>query len=124
MYIRSSRDLRLAYEHMRFITDFVKRFGMTGDKVQEMLKDIKRQIRDYNKRESDRRLVCSYGIDGYIELIELPDVEDPVEYFEECEYLHYIPSQYDCTGQRFTEWYKIFKRNGKTMAYHCVGVDV
>ena len=50
--------------------------------------------------------------------------KDAVSYFEEEEYMTCIPSQYDCTGQRFTCWYRIAKQNGRFYAYHCVGADV
>ena len=37
---------------------------------------------------------------------------------------HYYPSAYDCTGQAFTSWYKVFARGGRFWAYHRVSVDV
>lgn len=39
-------------------------------------------------------------------------------------YRHYYPSAYDCTGQAFTSWYKVFVRGGRFWAYHRVSVDV
>ena len=39
-------------------------------------------------------------------------------------YRPYYPSAYDCTGQAFTSWYKVFVRGGRFWAYHHVSVDV
>lgn len=74
-------------------------------------------------------MVKSYGMDGYVLKFPLPEnitsAEDADEYFREYEYLYYRPSAYDCTGQHFTSWYKIFRKpDGRFWAYHSVSVDV
>ena len=46
------------------------------------------------------------------------------EWFQYNEYMECIPSAFDCTGQRFTSWYKLVERNGRWWAYHCISVDV
>ena len=51
-------------------------------------------------------------------ITDLPDT------FEEFIEISVIPSMYDCTGQAFTNWYKIFKRRGQFWAYHSVVFDV
>lgn len=100
--------------------------------------DFKRKLRAWAHKETavdvglgfkvERRLVKEYGIDGFIELIDIPDVFNTVELAEE--FFHDFieqkcrPSQYDCTGQAFTNWYKLFKRNGAFHVYHSVAFDV
>ena len=64
----------------------------------------------------------------FAELLPLPEyietMDEAVSYFEDYEYRPYYPSAYDCTGQAFTSWYKVFVRGGRFWAYHRVSVDV
>ena len=39
-------------------------------------------------------------------------------------YMTTVPSQYDCTGQLFTNWFKLIRRRGHWFAYHSIGRDV
>lgn len=90
---------------------------------------LKKAIRGYTHRPSHEDVIVKdYGIDGFLIRFPLPDYIDSKAmakaYFEDrCEY-HYRPSPYDCTGQLFTRWYKLFLRNGRWWAYHSVGCDV
>lgn len=103
--------------------------------VNEIAKDeiikTKRKIRDIYKQENkkpERHIVHENGIDGYIELFQLPEEiatrETADEWFQYNEYMECVPSAFDCTGQRFTSWYKLVERNGRWWAYHCISVDV
>ena len=120
--VRNMRDLRIAYGILR-----IAGRGSTGE-FAEKLAELKQEIRRFNKRSSDRRIVKDNGIDGFVELVELPEylksTEDATEYFEEYEVRHAIPSMYDCTGQAFTSWFKVFKRHNKFFAYHSICFDV
>lgn len=123
MTVRNSSDARQAHwfiEHMK---------GLPG--AEEIIKGLKKEIRGFFRRqdrEKDRRIVKDYGIDGYIELIELPKdistLENAKEYVEEYETIKAIPSAYDCTGQAFTSWTKTFERQGRFFAYRSVSFDV
>lgn len=118
--INSYTDLKVAYE----LLDIAYESGRSA-----RADDLKREIRAFIHRPvSERRIIRDYGIDGYVELLPLPEhletVEDAVNYFEDYEYRHYYPSAYDCTGQAFTNWYKVFRRRGRFWAYHSVAVDV
>ena len=66
--------------------------------------------------------------DGYLEKVEIPEDISSKEiaeaWFEANEYRECTPSMYDCTGQSFTNWYKIVKLHDKLYAYHSVGFDV
>lgn len=106
-----------------------------GYDVNEIAKDEiikkKRKIRDIYKQENEkpeRHIVHDNGIDGYIELLQLQEEittrETADEWFQYNKYMEYVPSAFDCTGQRFTSWYKLVERNGRWWAYHCISVDV
>ena len=70
----------------------------------------------------------SYDIDGYVEKITLPEEveteEEAKEFMENCIWIEPYYTDYDCTGRPFSNWYKVFCRNGKWMAYHSVSFDV
>ena len=106
-----------------------------GYDVNEIAKDEiikkKRKTRDIYKQENEkpeRHIVHDNGIDGYIELLQLPEEittrETADEWLQYNKYMEYVPSAFDCTGQRFTSWYKLVERNGRWWAYHCISVDV
>lgn len=132
MDIRNNNDLRLAYWIIYTMADTAaKATGMDRETAAAMLKhsdtiiDIKRRIRAYlHDADANRRTLVKGDTDGYIELFEMPDVSDAEGWFDDFERLTYRPSMYDCTGQAFTRWHKIFRRNGKLMCYHSVGYDV
>lgn len=126
MQVKNSSDLKIAYEILNVykgITECEK-----PEKLKERIAEQKREIRRFHKKTSDRRIVKDYGIDGYVLLIELPEtlenLQDAEEYFEECETISAAPSMFDCTGQAFTSWFKVFRRRGRFFAYHSIGFDV
>jgi hypothetical protein len=132
MDIRNRHDLELAYRILYGMVDTIANAtGMDKDKADGLVKasnyviELKRSIRAYqhDTEANKRTLVKDEGMDGYIELFEMPDVSDAEGWFNDVERLEYVPSQYDCTGQAFTIWHKIFRRNGKLMCYHRVGYD-
>ncbi len=92
---------------------------------------LKREIRAYtNRPASDSCIIKEYGIDGYVELYRFPDSFDDASkdeaesYFNSTRREYCTPSAYDCTGQRFTNWCKLFRRHGHWFAYHSIGFDV
>lgn len=127
MDIYDKRDLRIAYEQILFIKRLEKEYGkdIETDKVVQRLKELKVSIRKYNNRTETipRYLVKDDGIDGYTELIEMPETEKPEEWFDENIRLICPQSMYDCTGKAFTWKHKIFRRRGKLMCYHRVTFD-
>ena len=126
MKIRNERDLRSAYYIVNSLTELRKERGYSEDT--ENIKELKRDIRRYTHRESDRRCIQDDPYGYYTMLIECPEwvntKEDDEEWFEEEEKMVYMPSPYDCTGQHFTLWYKFVERRGKWYCYHHVGVDI
>lgn len=117
--IRNKEDLRFEYVLLRF----------ADGKYPDIVKDVKRNIRNYYKQNAKRNRRIVHGdFDYFVELVELPEfieTQDMAsEYFEENIRLVCMPSQYDCTGQLFTSWYKPVKRNGRWYVYHGVSMDV
>jgi len=118
--INSYSDLKVAYE----ILEIAFESGRS-----QKAADLKREMRTFCHRPaSERRIARDDGMDGYVELLPLPEyleeMDDAIGYFEDYEYKHCYPSAYDCTGQAFTNWYKIFVRSGRFWAYHSIGFDV
>ena len=136
--IQNSEGLRIKYE-LLLLLNRIKNENESDildmDSYNDSVYKIKKEIRDYYKeREKDRKewLIKDDGMDDYIVLFELPSEINSVkidsfelaeEYFKAYEYRRCKPSMYDCTGQIFTSWYKIIKRNNKFYAYHCISFD-
>lgn len=124
--IRNRRDLELAYFMLKCFEEDYTEMGMT-DNRKAKLDEIKREIRRYIHKPSEYTVVRG-DWDNAVLLKSCPDwvetEEDAEEWFDTCERITYVPTYYDCTGQSFTSWHKVFKRNGKWMCYHCIAVDV
>ena len=121
--VQSGQQLRQAYE----LQWMMRRED--GERFSDSLAiSLKRAIREYTNRPSGGVwIVKDDGIDGYTELREMPgfdSLEEADEWFQRYCYLDARPSAYECTGQRFTVWYKLFQRRGRWWAYHRVGTDV
>lgn len=130
--ITDTETLRDAYTLLAFIRDNVpattaeQKSGMAAFMV-----SVKKEIRVYNSRPvPDSRIIEERGIDGYIELVQLPNEldkaneDDAAEWFRANRYYEFYPTPYDCSGQRFTNWYKLVSRCGHWFAYHSVSLDV
>ncbi len=131
--ITDTETLRDAYTLLASIRDDVP--ATTAEQKKSSLAafmvSIKKEIRAYNSRPApDSRIVEEHGIDGYIELVQLPDEldkvneDDAAEWFRANRYYEFYPTPYDCSGQRFTNWYKLHRRCGHWFAYHSVSFDV
>ena len=137
---RNKRELRCKYEAVYFYEHEMLPIARANceDAVlahaKEHIADLKRAIRTYNHRQEKllaepEYLVKDYGIDGYVIRFPLPawveTEEDAEEYFREELELHYRPSMYDCTGQLFTSWHKIYRKpDGSWWCYHSIACDV
>lgn len=137
--IQDSKDLRFKYEILLLLNRIKNENEsviLDMDSYNDSVYEIKKEIRDYYKEKEEERkewLIKDDGIDGGIVLFELPSEINSIkidsfelaeEYFKAYEYRKCRPSMYDCTGQSFTSWYKIIKRNNKFYAYHCISFDV
>ena len=117
--IRNREQLSVAYLLLRW----AKERNTERDMV-----EAKRAIRTFNRKPVSERRIIRSDFDGAVVLLPLPefvkDEESANKWFVENEYKRYRPSMYDCTGQPFTSWYKLFRRNGKFWAYHGISMDV
>lgn len=95
-----------------------------------MAATVKREIRSYNNRPASNVRIISGDYNGHLDLVRLPDGLDRMhkeiaaDWFREHCYLESYITPYDCTGQEFTSWYKLFRRQGHWFAYHKVCRDV
>lgn len=130
MTIQNDRDFRIGWE---ILVDVLERVGKESGNTHRRRKrivELKRNLRRYAHREIgfEPRVIQDNGIDGFVLLQRLPDdfrdLAQATEFFEQFMTYEYRPSPYDCTGQRFTSWFKVFRRNGGYYAYHAVSVDV
>lgn len=124
--IRSARELRMNYEILKMYEALYQ--AKPTDPIANVIKELKREIREYRDCPEQDVVVKDYGIDGAILLQELPecvnDEKTAEEMFMKLYYMSCPNGPYDCTGRLFTGWYKIFKRRGRWMVYHRVCVDV
>jgi len=129
--ITDNERLRDAYALLMFMQSDIPASAEKRAAVKNLAATVKMEIRAYNNRPApDSRIVEDRGIDGYIELVQLPNELDKAskadadEWFRWNRYYEYYPTAYDCSGQRFTTWYKLHRRCGHWFAYHSVSRDV
>lgn len=137
--IKSANDYRLGYEFLGALQEALADGGFKHpEKVLDRIVEIKRELRAFAHGDSlegvglgfkvRRHIIQDFGMDGYTELIEFPEIfityDEASEFFRDFLYREYHPSAYDCTGQLFTNWHKLFFRRGHWCAYHSVAFDV
>lgn len=137
--IKDNAGFREGYKLLAVLNDpeLVKNAdkALLGEYVQE----VKREVRRWAHRDTgvmdvgmgfkvESRIVKDKGVDGFMALLTLPEVldteEEAQEFFDRFIRIDYRPSMYDCTGQAFTSWYKLFRRHGRFYVYHSVNYDV
>lgn len=129
--IKDNGMLRDAYALLMFMQNDIPASAEKKAAVKNLAATVKREIRAYNNRPAPAsHIVKNDGIDGYVELVWLPEEldnankDDAADWFRENRYLEFFPTPYDCSGQKFTSWYKLFRRHGHWFAYHSVCIDV
>ena len=133
--------MKVDYEKLNLYTDIAKETTIETAyallqvaKVKKVAPEaviaLKRRVRSINKEESESgKIIYDYGnggYDGYIykAVLEASNMEEAEEEFEDYHRRTYIERGYDCTGQSFTQWHKIFNINGRFVLYHSIGFDV
>lgn len=115
-------NLRAAYEILDILAD------REGAEVEEHRKRIKRAVRAYHHLPTDQAQIVTSDCESMLVVFPLPSELESYEaaeaYFMGHHYREAAPSMYDCTGQVFTTWYKIFKRRGQFWVYHATAMDV
>lgn len=128
--ITNDEKLRDAYALLMFMQRDIPASSEKKASVKNLAVTVKREIRAYvNRPASNVHIICG-DYDGHMELVRLPDELDrahkseAAEWFDDNCYLEAYNSPYDCTGQEFTRWYHLFRRQGHWFAYHKVCRDV
>lgn len=90
---------------------------------------IKRKFRrEMKTEEPDRKYFHREGSDGYYEYFAFPDNVDTVEkaneFFDAYCRIPYVDRGYDCTGQWFTCYHKIFHVGDDLCCLHYIAMDV
>lgn len=97
---------------------------MLKNKDREMEVVLKRYIRGLNSKEESEHVVrCSEDDYVYKTVLDAKTKEEAEKEFKNYHYREYIPTYYDCTGQWFSSWHRIFNVNGQFVLYHCVSCD-
>ena len=131
-----NRKLQKLYNEKKMWEDFIALHEVKADSnamkfANEEIIKCKKAIRKEIKREEDRtkdRRIIKGDWDFYLVKIYCPEwietMEDAEEWFNDCERIEMIYYPWDCTGQWFTSWHRIFCVNGKWICYHDVAMDV
>lgn len=118
------------FETIRFLSGEVEKYP----ELKETLAKYKHRLRHDMAQEEMRHFQAGYCVkdfgDGSIILL-LPimgtyfntSLNEAIRIFEDNYKLRCANSPYDCTGQMFTIWYKLVKRQGMWYAYHYIGCD-
>lgn len=130
--INTMEKLREAYERLRFMEGLRQEFLKHGYAVPKEAEDkiyaMKRDIREFNRRESDRVVISDNGIDGYTLRISCPEwvktEAKAEEWFDAYERFGYRNYGWDCTGEALTAWHHIGKLAGRMVCWHHVAYDV
>ena len=134
--IKTPNELQHEWDLLRFLQTSVSELTASqapdkSTRVNEMILEAKNNIRSYNRREAKKLNEAYFCVsyDGLTVKKDLPDYitsyEEANKFFELNELLTAHESQYDCTGQEFTAWYRFYKRqDGKFILYHRIARDV
>lgn len=128
--ITDNERLRDAYALLMFMQRDISASAEKKAAVKNLAATVKMEIRAYNNRPVSNVRIISADYDGRLELVQLPDEldkalkADAADWFRDNCYLEAYSSPYDCTGQEFTNRYKLFRRRGHWFAYHSISRDV
>lgn len=128
--ITDNERLRDAYALLMFMQSDIPASAEKRAAVKNLAATIKREIRDYNNRPASDVRIIRADYYGRLELVQLPDEldkaheMDATNWFLGHHYLKSYNSQYDCTGQEFTNWFYLFRRHSHWFAYHSISRDV
>lgn len=117
--VHSSEEARLAYTVLRSCASVNDAAAM----------DLKKNVRAWSRMVPEiEETILSSDYDGYDAITVMPKSITTRRaagvWFRDHVFAEATPSQYDCTGQRFTIRQKIFQRNGRWCAFHAERFDV
>lgn len=128
-FLRFLQELHAEYDAKRTINadDIIALHN-----IDEMLVETKRKIRALNHRSAPQPdgVIETGGINhdcSYIEIVLLEPSfsrEEAEAFFEEHMFRGYVYYSWDCTGQHFTQWHRIFRTPRGWKIYHSIGIDI
>lgn len=125
--LRSLYELKAFWESEK-IRRLLSHYPRVTTHVDEVISEIKAEIRRRNKQPASRIVAQWGGWDYWTEVVACPAwvecAEDAEEFFEEELDLPPIRSAYDCTGLAFVSWHKVGLRGGRWVVYVSKGLDV
>jgi len=91
----------------------------------ELIVTLKQYVRKCTNNEESLRVTVRDDGDTYLykEVLESDNMEDAENEFRCYHKRTYVDRGYDCTGQWFTSWHKIFCINGNYVLYHSIACD-
>ena len=116
-------SVRKCYEHLNIL----KKLNVDKDLIVSVKRIIRAKLKKMQKDlANEYRIVYDNGINGYIykQILNAHSMDEAESEFESYHHIAYTPSIYDCTGESFTAWHRIFFVNGKYVLYHRISLDV
>ena len=91
----------------------------------ELIVALKQYVRKCTNNEESLRVTVRDDGDTYLykEVLESDNMKDAENEFQYYHKRTYVDRGYDCTGQWFTSWHKIFRINGNYVLYHSIACD-
>lgn len=123
-------NIKEEFETIHFLSGLVKEYPEFAG----ILAGHKHKLRHEIALEEMRRFqgghcVKDFGDGSVILLLPIigtyfdTSLDEAIRIFEDNYEIRCANSPYDCTGQMFTVWYKLVKRQGMWYAYHYIGRD-
>ena len=120
--ITNNQEYTVMRQYLRYLSH------VNGIKNSEHFKQVKKAIRKYEHQPISEKRVFNADFDAMTLVYPLPEwlesADEADEYFRTDEFIEAPRCAWDCTGQQFTAWYKIFKRAGRFWCYHRICRDV
>lgn len=96
-------------------------------KDDSFIMEAKRELRKWYKREISEEQLIHSDLDSYDSIITCPEIiqsyREAYKYYLNHYYADWMPSQYDCTGQKKTYLRKVFKRNERFCVWYHAEYD-
>lgn len=112
------------------IHDLEKEIGISKPLIAQLKRKLRYEIALKEMRHfQNGHCVKDFGDGSAILLLPIigthfdTSLDEAIRIFEDNYEMRCANSPYDCTGQMFTVWYKLVKRQGMWYAYHCIGRD-
>ena len=117
-------DLKGTLYYLKVFQEIIAEFG-SNEKHLATIVALKRRARRLMRYQQSYPIYVKVDSDGYVykQWLEAKTLEEAKEEFAAYHYLPYFDRGYDCTGQLFTQTYRIFNVNGKYLLYHWVAED-